>query len=152
MHAQIALRKKIKYIKLLKLNLTLQNYFNTIINNIMHGRLTCFLNILYWDNSRGNPSIINPVASLLADESISVFSSDTVISGGTSSPRSIVSCIIWPCSVFLAISPRSNSPAQIWTNPNSFTILEHWVPLPLPGPPRERNKNEILTSILICCS
>ena len=38
-----------------------------------------------------------------------------------------------------ATSALSRSPVDRWVKPYFSTILSHWVPLPLPGPPRHRN-------------
>jgi hypothetical protein len=41
------------------------------------------------------------------------------------------------CSVSDLASSRRRSPALRWVKPNCLTMLEHWVPLPLPGPPAQ---------------
>lgn len=55
---------------------------------------------------------------------------------GTKSPRFIISANCLPLSVPAVTSARNKSPVLKWLNLYFSTIFSHWVPLPLPGPPK----------------
>jgi hypothetical protein len=54
----------------------------------------------------------------------------------------------YPCSVSDLASSRRRSPALRWVKPNCLTMLEHWVPLPLPGPPAQKSSDHACGKVL----
>lgn len=54
----------------------------------------------------------------------------------------------YPFSFPEFISARNKSPALRWTKPKVSTILAHWVPFPLPGPPVSRKDGTTQQSFL----
>lgn len=121
---------------------------------------------------RGKPSMRNLWLSL---DSISLWINLTVTSDGTIFPSLIVLRIMalklqfhfqrihnlegicnwtilnngnenhYPYSLLEAISLLNNSPALRCLNPKSLTILVHWVPFPLPGPPESMGRKVSIT-------
>jgi hypothetical protein len=67
-----------------------------------------------------------------------------ILTKGTSSPFSIISVSSFPRSDPDATSALSRSPVDRWVKPYFCTILSHWVPLPLPGPPMLRHLKMLL--------
>ena len=95
-----------------------------------------------WSCARGKPSTRNLPSSLPPlEDSMAFLSAPSTMGVFTSPPASMTALSSTPSWDPLATSARSRSPVLKCLYPNSLEMRSHWVPLPLPGPPRTNTRD-----------